>query len=331
MSARPTLVLTASDVDALLSIDACIAAVEAALILHEHGRSLPPASLGLAPAGGSFHVKAAGLTLDERAFIVAKANVNLPGNPGRGLPTIQGALLLFDADDGRPLAIMDSIVITAVRTAAVAAVAARWLARPEAATLTIVGCGAQAPAQLRAMAAVRPIAQAYAIDLDRPRAAQFADAMTRELGVPIEATADLPRAVSVSDICVTCTTATSPILGPDDLHPGLFIAAVGADNPHKQEIAPGALVAARVVVDSLEACAVSGDLRHALAAGVMSRDDVHAELSAVVAGRAAGRAGADEVFIFDSTGTALQDVAAAVAVYRAAVESGHGLTVQLAG
>jgi ornithine cyclodeaminase/alanine dehydrogenase-like protein (mu-crystallin family) len=115
----------------------------------------------------------------------------------------------------------------------------------------------------------------------------------------------------------------------DVLHPGLFLAAVGADNPAKQELDPRILSHARVVVDSLDACAASGELHHALAGGVMTRHDVHGELPALTSGRLSGRSTADEIFVFDSTGTALQDVAAAVLVYTSAIAAGIGLSVPL--
>jgi ornithine cyclodeaminase/alanine dehydrogenase-like protein (mu-crystallin family) len=115
----------------------------------------------------------------------------------------------------------------------------------------------------------------------------------------------------------------------EHLHPGLFVAAVGADNPGKQEIDALAMASSRVVVDSLTACAASGDLHHAIEAGAMSEQDVHGELSAIVAGRIPGRISEDEVFVFDSTGTALQDVAAAIVVYERAAADGAGLPVLL--
>ncbi|HSC25788.1 MAG TPA: ornithine cyclodeaminase family protein [Vicinamibacterales bacterium] len=327
---RDTLVLTARDVEALLDVRTCIDAVEQALTLHEAGQSLKPASLGLTLPGGSLHAKVAGLTIDGRSYVAAKVNVNLPGNPAhRGLPTIQGVLALFDVDVGSPLALMDSIVITSIRTGAVAAVAARHLALPEADSATIVGCGEQGKIQLRAIAAVRCIRRAWAIDIDRGKAAQFARGMSHALGIEVVETDDLPGAVSRSQICVTCTTSHQAILAPEVLHPGLFVAAIGADNPHKQELDPQVLSRARVVVDSLDACADGGELHHAIDAGLMTRDDVHAELSAVVAGHAPGRSTAGEMFVFDSTGTALQDVAAAVVVFTGAVASGRGRPVPL--
>lgn len=168
-----TLVLTARDVAALLDLRTCIDTIEAALRGHEAGQSLGPTSLGLTLPGGSFHVKAAGLASAGCSFIAAKANVNLPGNPARhGLPTIQGVLLLADADAGKPLAVMDSTVITTVRTGAITAVAARHLSLPDAERITIVGCGEQGRIQLQAIAAVRPLTRAWALDVDRDRPAR---------------------------------------------------------------------------------------------------------------------------------------------------------------
>lgn len=325
-----TLVLTAGDVAGLLDLRACIDTIEQALRAHENGHTLGPTSLGLMLPDGSFHVKAAGLSRDGRSFIAAKANVNLPGNRARhGLPTIQGVLVLAEADTGTPLAVMDSTVITTVRTGATTAVAARHLALPDAETITIVGCGEQGRIQLQALAAVRPLARAWALDVDRDKACAYARTMSAELGLTVEATDDLRGAIARSQICVTCTTSLTPVMPADILHPGLFLAAVGADNPAKQELDPQLLSHARVVVDSLDACAASGELHHALEAGTMTREDVHGELPALTAGRVAGRAAADEIFVFDSTGTALQDVAAAVLVYTSAIAAGTGLSVRL--
>jgi alanine dehydrogenase len=325
-----TLVLTAADVAGLLDLRTCIDTIEQALRDHEAGHSLGPTSLGLTLSDGSFHVKAAGLSRDGRSFIAAKANVNLPGNPARhGLPTIQGVLVLADAVAGTPLAVMDSTVITTVRTGATTAVAARHLSLPDAETITIVGCGEQGRIQLQAIAAVRPLVRAWAVDLDRDKACAYARTMSAELGLTVEATDDLRGAIARSQICVTCTTSHTPVVPADVLHPGLFLAAVGADNPAKQELDPRILSHARVVVDSLDACAASGELHHALAGGVMTRHDVHGELPALTSGRLSGRSTADEIFVFDSTGTALQDVAAAVLVYTSAIAAGIGLSVPL--
>jgi len=139
-----TRVLSGADVDRLLEMDACIAAVSRAFALHAAGESLKHATLAIDVPPGTAHVKAAGLVIDKRRFIVAKTNVNIPGNPERrGLPTIQGVLVLCDADSGAPLAVMDSGVVTTRRTAAATAVAARYLAREDADEVTVYGCGEQ--------------------------------------------------------------------------------------------------------------------------------------------------------------------------------------------
>src|SRR5581483_11917556 len=168
-----TLLLRRRDVEALLDLDTAIAAVERALRLHADGRSLPPAVLGVPAGAGGFHVKAAGLALD-RPYFAAKVNGNFPGNPRRGAPAIRGVVVLADAADGAPLAVIDSIALTAIRTGAATAVAARHLAPAEARTGTICGCGRQGEMQLRALARVRRLARVLAYDVDPARAEAFA-------------------------------------------------------------------------------------------------------------------------------------------------------------
>ena len=327
---EPTIVRGALDVNRFLTFRECIDAVARTLQAHVAGKSRGPVSGGFALPTGTFHAKLAAIEGDGRVFVAVKANVNLPGNPNRcGRPTIQGALVLLDGDDGRPLAIMDSIALTSLRTAAVAALAAEHLALPDSQTITVVGCGEQGEAQLRAMAAVRPLRTGFAVDVDSAKARAFAGRLSGELGWGIEVSTDVTTAVAASDICVTCTTSTAPLLFAQHLHPGLFVAAVGADNPAKQEIDVAALTRSRVVVDSLTACAAGGDLHHAIKAGVITEQDIHGELSGIVAGRIPGRTSRDDVFVFDSTGTALQDVAAAVLVYQRAAAAGAGVRVLL--
>ena len=328
---REVLLLGRRDVTRLLDIRQCIDAVEGAFRMHAARATVRPGVLGVHVPGGGFHVKTAGL-LGEPPVFVMKVNANFPENPRRhGLPTIQGVVVLFDLEAGRPLAILDSMAITGLRTAAATAVAARHLARGDAELVTICGCGEQAPHQLRALAAVRPLRRVLACDTDASQAARFAGEMAGELGIEVAAAPDLPTAARQSDMIVTTTPARRWILGRRDVGPGAFVAAVGADHPEKQELEPGLLAANTVVVDSLEQCAAMGDLHHAIEAGAMSREDVHAELADVVAGARPGRRTADEIIIFDSTGTALQDAAAAWLVYAQAIEAGAGLRVDLGG
>jgi alanine dehydrogenase len=318
-----TRILTRSDVDSVLTLHDCIEAVEAIFRLYGEQRVAAPQSLGLGAERGVFHIKAA--LADHFA---AKVNANFPRNPQQqGLPTIQGVIVLMDADRGTPLAILDSTLITILRTAAATAVAARYLARSDARTATIIGCGSQARAQLEAPLIVRDISKALVFDLDPDASTRFAAQMRNRLGIEIVQTFSIDDAVAESEIVVTCTPARSPILFQHHLHEGLFIAGVGADNPDKNELAPELLARARVVPDIIEQAVSMGDLHHALAAGLVTREDVHGQLSDVICGSVPARRSDSEVFVFDSTGTALQDVVAASAAFARAVERGIGFDV----
>jgi ornithine cyclodeaminase/alanine dehydrogenase-like protein (mu-crystallin family) len=324
------LLLGRADVERLLTPAACIAAVEDAFRALALGGVPAPGILGLHGAGGGFHVKASFLSAD-RPYFAAKVNANFPGNPAKGLPTIQGVVLLFDAADGAPLAVMDSMAITALRTAAASAVAAKHLARERCETLLLCGCGAQAREQLRAMLCVRRAGRVRVHDLDGSRAERFAAASRSELGIDVAAVADPAEAMAGADVIVTCTTARHHFVGEGGVKPGAFIAAVGADSEHKQEIDPRLLARAKVVTDVTAQAAAIGDLRHAIAQGLMSAADVHAELGEVVAGLKPGRERDDEIVVFDSTGTGLQDAAAAIAVRRSALAGSAGGRFDFAG
>src|SRR5512145_985262 len=210
--AAGTLLLTRSDVLATLDPKTCIEAVEQAFRMHGERRTLGPAMLGVHVPGGGFHVKAAGLLLDRKYF-AAKTNANFPDNGRRfGLPTIQGTVVLCDADDGRPLALMDSMALTALRTAAATAVAAKHLARREARSVALGGCGVQAAAQLDALAALIPISIVYVVDLDAARATRFAAETAARLDLAVEVRGDLHAAALAADIVVTCTSSREAIL-----------------------------------------------------------------------------------------------------------------------
>ena len=321
-----TLLLARADVAELLTLDECIGAVEDAFRQYGLGATPPPKVLSMPAADGGFHIKAALLGASP-GYFAAKLNGNFFHNHQRfAMPNIQGLIVLCDASNGFPLAVMDSIEITILRTGAATAVAAKHLARPGSKTATICGCGNQGRVQLRALHRVLPLQHIYAFDLNESQAHGFAGELSRELGIAVEAVAEfeLPAAVSRSDVCVTCTPARKYFLHKTYVAPGTFLAAVGADNEDKQELDPKLLASSTVVADILDQCVVIGDLHHAIKEGLMSRDSVHAELGEVVAGRKPGRRSEDEVTIFDSTGTALQDVAAAAVVYERAVKQGRG-------
>ncbi len=325
--AAPTLVLTRSDVRRLLSLSDCIDAVEVAFRRQAKGVDPPPGVLGVHVDDGGFHTKVAAVG----DYFACKLNGNFPLNPSlHGLPTIQGAIVLSSTAHGRVLALLDSMEITILRTAAATALAVRALSNAKADTVTLAGCGAQGAVQLQAVIAARPIRRAFLHDADQDVARRLAERINEGGRISAEPTDDLRDAVRRSDIVVTCTPSHSPLFAGGDVRPGTFVAAVGADSEDKQELDPSLLARAVVVVDSLEQCATIGELHHALAAGIVARDGVHASLGQILAGTRPGRGDADEITVFDSTGTALQDVAAAALVYERALEAGAGVPVALA-
>src|SRR3954452_12687014 len=280
MNAEPTLLLSRSEVAQLLSIPECIDAVEKIFRQLGEGKLPAPGILGIKSERGGLHIKA-GLLPGDRDYIVAKLNTNFPRNRAEhDLPTIQGVIVVCDGLNGRPLAVMDSIDITIKRTAAASAVAAKYLARPESSVATICGCGNQARAQLTALQSVLSLRKIYAFDIRYEAARDFA----AQVGGEAEPVRELRGALQESDIAVTCTTATEFFMRKEDVPPGMFIAAVGADDSHKQEIDPALVASAKVVADSLDQACTIGDTRHAIAAGLMSKENIHAELAEIVGG-----------------------------------------------
>ena len=326
-----TLVLTRREVERHLDMRSCIDALDTAFRADAHRQTFPAGVLATHVPRGGFHVKAAGLA-GERKVYAAKINANFPGNPARhNLPTVQGALVLFDADLGRVLAVMDSISITAIRTAAASALAARYLAAPEASSLCIIGCGVQGRSHLRALREVRRLERVVAIDIDPAACARFCAEMSGETGLEVTPGGDPRIAARECEMIVTCTTSTKPVLDRGDVSPGAFIAAVGSDNESKQELAPALMTGSAVVVDVLEQCLAIGELHHAVSADAMTAKDVHATLAQVVAGTGAPVQRDGRPVVFDSTGTALEDVAAAVVAYDRAAAAGDGLRIALGG
>jgi alanine dehydrogenase len=318
------LLLRRSDIEGLLSLRECISAVENIFRLQGEGKIPTPGVLGIKALGGGLHVKA-GLLPGDRDYLVAKLNANFPGNNARfGLPTIQGVIVVFDAENGLPLAILDSVDVTIKRTAAASAVAAKYLARPDSRTATVCGCGLQGRAQLRAILLVLPLTKIYAFDVNERAAINYTNELSPKLKIDIEPVRDLASAIQKSDVCITCTTANESFVREEDVRAGTFIAAVGADNEHKQEIDSALIASAKVVADSLEQSCAIGDVHHAIAQGLMRKEDVYAELCKIVAGKKPGRTTKAEVIIFDSTGVAIEDAAAATIVYEKALAARIG-------
>lgn len=324
------LLLKRSEISDLLSLEEYVHAVEQAFKSRAEGGTLSTGMVHIEAPEGEFHIKAGGLGGD-RKYVGVKVNGGFFQNAIRyGMPNIQGAIYLASAENGLPLALMDSIEITRKRTGAATVVAAKYLSRLDSRVATICGCGTQGRIQLQALKHFIPFQHVYAFSRSHERAQTFADQMTEELGVSVTATQDLKAAIAESDVVVTCTPAKQLFLKREYVCPGTFVAAVGSDSPEKHELEPSLLASSKVVVDILEQCTRVGELHHAIEEGLMKESDVHSELGDIIAGRKPGRTNDQEITIYDSTGTALQDVAVAAAIYEKAIKMGRGMEFPLA-
>lgn len=327
-SSTGTLLLTRRDIQRTLDMAQCIEAVERAFRLHGTGEAAPPSVASVhAPLGG-FHIKSGILKVGGRQYFASKTNGNFPGNEARhGLPTIQGTIVVCDAERGTPLAILDSTEVTALRTAAASAVAARHLARSTPARVAIIGCGLQGAMHVDAIALVRQVEHLVLYDAQPDAATRLARRVLDTRPWPVTIVGSAAAAADQADIVITCTTSTEYLLAADDVKVGAFVAGVGVDSERKKELAPSLLARSLLVVDVTGQAAAFGDLHHAIEAGVLSPDAVHAELGQIVAGGRPGRRSDDDIIVFDSTGMALQDVASAAVAYERAVELGLGTRV----
>jgi ornithine cyclodeaminase/alanine dehydrogenase-like protein (mu-crystallin family) len=328
MNAPPVLLLSRSAIARLATTRDYLDAMQAAFADLAHERFEVP-QVGHVPGiGGMFHIKSAQRG-GSPALAAIKVNGNFPENVvRRQLPTIQGFVALLDAECGCVLALMDSIEITARRTAAATALAAKYLAKPGSRALAMIGCGVQAAYHVEALLDVAPIESVAFCEPRDDAAGVFAGRM-HELGLRTRRVGDARTVVRSADIVVTVTTSTRPLLGLADIGPGTFVAGVGADNPSKRELAPDLMKASRVVVDSLAQASTMGDLHHAIEAGAMQAGDVHCELAQLAAGKVSGRSHGDEQWVFDSTGLSIQDLAAAAMLYERARTAGGVPQIQL--
>jgi len=324
MELTETLLLQRRDVANLLTIEECMSAVEKAFGLFAEGKAPTPRVLAVHAENGGFHIKAGILGLN-RNYFVAKINANFPCNPKQNnLPTIQGVIAVCDANNGTLLALMDSIEITIIRTGAATGIAAKYLANANATVVTICGCGNQGKVSLRALLKVRKLEKIFAYDIDRNQIEKFVEEFGKEITIIPTYINDLFAALSQSQIVVTCTTSKEPFLEKKSIKSGTFIAAVGADSEEKQELFSDLIASSKIVVDMAEQSAGFGELRHAIQQNLIKVEDIHAELGSIITGKKPGRESDSETIIFDSTGMALQDVAAAAIVYEKARQNGVG-------
>ena len=292
--------LSGSAVEQAVSPERAVDAVREAFVAYARGEwSMPPKVYVPAYPRGDFRAMPA----LGAGHALLKWVTSFPGNPARGLPTVMGIVVLSDASNGAPRALLDAGAVTALRTGAAAVLAAETLGRQDAETAVVIGAGVNGQATARTFIARGRTPMIWDVYSGRARA------VADELGCPVAA----GRAEALAaDLVVTVTPGLEVVLGPGALRPGQHVSLMGADGPGKEEIAVEELARVRVFCDDWEQASHNGDLVHAVEAGAVAREDV-TELGAVLAGLAEGRRSPDEATAFDSTGLAIQDLAIALA------------------
>jgi ornithine cyclodeaminase len=332
------LVLTQADVTSLLPMAECIEVVEEALRSLGRGEALLPvrSSLWLPDRSGLLGVMpgylAAEGILGSGGILGVKAITVMPGNHGTPYDSHQGVVLLFEAKQGRPLALVDATSVTAIRTAATSAVATRALARPDAGDLAVLGTGVQAGAHLDAIRAVRTLRRVRVWSRSAERTRAFAATESARLGTRVEAAASAREAVEGADLICTATSARDPILYGDWVAPGAHVNAVGACVPTSRELDTAAVKRARLFVDHRPAAlAEAGDLLIPIREGALDESHIAGEIGDVLLGKVRGRRAPEEVTLFKSLGLAVEDLAAASRAYANALAKGVGTAVSLGG
>ena len=297
------------DLRRVLPLDAAVDALEAAFRTEDPSAAGPARSSVRTSAGSLLLMPAVG----ERGVGVKLVTIS-EANPGRGLPLIQASYVLFDADTQAPEAVLDGTELTAIRTAAVSALATRHLANPDARRLVVFGAGVQAASHLASMAAVRPVEDVVVVSRTPERAERLVAVAT---AMGLRATVGTARAVAEADLVCTCTTSPTPVFDGRDLPAGVHVNAVGAYLPDRRELDTATIVRAKVVVETREvAMAEAGDVLIPIAEGAIGPEHVVGDLAEVVRGREV-RTGREDVTVFTSVGMAFEDLVVA----RAALEA----------
>ncbi|MBM3166509.1 MAG: alanine dehydrogenase [Chloroflexi bacterium] len=314
----PTIFLARKDVREMLNMREILEAVEQAFRNHAMGKADMPPKAYLSLEQGDLRAMPAAVS---GAAGMKWVNSH-PQNPSRGLPTVMAVLIVNDPATGYPLAVMDATDLTAYRTGATAAIAAKYLARENSRTLGIVGAGKQAYTQLMAHAELFDLKLVKVFDLSAVATQKFIQSFPK---FNIQATS-LEDTVAVDILC-TLTPAREPVVEREWVKPGTHINAVGADGPGKQELDPLILEEAMVVVDNMEQAVNGGEINVPLKKRLYSTDQVYAILDEVVVGKKPGRKDAKAITVFDSTGLAIEDIAVARLVYEKAKALGKYLTM----
>ncbi len=327
-----TLIADQKLVTELLPMDKAVAVMREALVMLAGGDVVMPLRTMMQLPGGDRVVGLMPSYLGGIDAVGVKVIAAFPANFGSEYDTHQGVVLYFDTARGLLHAIVDATSITAIRTAAVSGLATDLLARPDAGDLAIIGAGTQAHTHLRAMMAVRPVRRVRVFSVPAESAAAFAERESRLTGLAVEAVATAQEAVAGADLICTVTSATEPVLLGEWVSPGAHINAVGAYTPTTRELDSALVARTSLYADRRESLlGEAGEFLIPKAEGLIGDDHIVGEIGEVLTGKARARTSPDEITLFKSLGIAIEDLAAAHAVYRSAVERGLGTWIDLGG
>ena len=324
------IILSQNEVKSCLPMSEAIRAVREAYIAFAKGRvKMPPVMhLDVSQYNGEVDIKSG--YIEDLGLIGTKIASGFYDNYKLGLPPGIAVIILMDLKTSMPVAIMDGTYVTAYRTGAAGAVAAKVLARKDSNIIGVVGAGTQARMQVLALREVFSLKKIKVWDINTTERDRYVEEMSEQLKIPIEPAEDVKNAVTETDIIVTVTPSRKALVMKEWIQEGVHINAIGADGPGKQELDPFIVKRAdKVVVDSLNQCRIIGEIQHALADGLITEDDVYAEIGKILIGEKKGRETNEEITLFDATGLAVQDIAAANIVYKQAKEKGIGRVVSL--
>jgi ectoine utilization protein EutC len=330
-ASEEVLVLTKDDIESVVTMEDAIEVVEEGFKAFNLGKAeIPfPVALLVPDHNGDIHIKPGYIRGDDTYTV--KIASGFYDNPDLGLSSTHGMLLLFDSKTGLPLCFeIDRCFLTDLRTAAAGAVAARALAKGSVHKVAVIGTGTQARLQIEALSKVRQFEELRAWGRNPDHLKKYVADMKKVTGARIVPAKTPKDAVVGSDIVVTTTMSTAPLVMASWIDKGVHVTAMGSDSPEKQELETGVLGKAdKIVVDSLTQCAKLGEVHHALADGTIAEKDVHAELGEVLLGKKPGRVSEDEITVCDLTGLAVQDVVISQLVYRRALKKGIGFHIRV--
>ena len=324
------LILNHSEVEELLSMRDCISVMTDALLALAKGEFHQPLRRGIrAPDAAGLLGMMPAYRSGESAAYGLKAVCVFPGNPALGKDSHQGGVMLFSGETGELLSLMNASAITAIRTAAVSAVATRLLARDDAGELAIIGAGVEARTHIEAIDSVRSIKRARVASRRIENARRFADEMQSRYRFPIEPVENVEAAVREADLIVTVTDSREPVLKREWIADGAHLNVVGSSIPAAREVDSETMAAASLFVDRRESTLnEAGDYLFAAREGVIGPEHIRAELGEVLTGANPGRTSPDEITLFKSLGLAAEDLASAEYLYRQAQSKGAGTWVE---